>query len=481
MTKKYLYMSMLSAALLLGGCKDEFLNQEPYTSLPVGDAIVTTNDLQAAANGMYSSLRSTGAYGRSIPIMGDLMADNVFIAPSNSGRYITQNNFSTTVATVEASDMWSAMYTSILRANTVIFAELPAVAGADQAAVDQLKGEAYAVRALCHFELVKFFAKPYTVDPNAPGIPIVAEFSASNPTQYYTSFKPSRGTVQQVYAQILADLEKAYTLMTVSKSSAFFTKYAAKALQARAYQYMGDFANAKTAALDVVNNSGYKLVTSANFAAYWASGAARTDKVETLYEIGLDGVNNNGTNALAYLYDQNGYYDMFATTDLYKTYSATDVRRGLLKVNAAGTKGIGTESYAVNKYPNTSNAADKDDIKVIRYAEVVLILAEAQARTGEPAAALITLNNVASARGAAPYVSLGDQLIEDILTERRKELAFEGHRYWDFMRLNRPIQRTAEHPAAARLIAVDNARRIQPIPQGERDANPNIQQNEGYN
>ncbi len=445
--------------------------------MPVGSAIVTTNDLQAAANGMYNSLRAVGAFGRSIPIMGDLMADNVYIAPSNSGRYLTQNNFSTTVATAEPSDMWSALYTSILRANTVIFAELPSVTQADQATVNQLKGEALAVRALCHFELVKFFAKPYTVDPNAPGVPIVAEFSTSNPTEYYTNFKPTRSTVQQVYAQIISDLDQAYNLMTVSKSSAFFTKYAAKALQARAYQYMGDFVKAKAAALDVVNNSGYKLVPAADFASYWASGAARTNKVETLFEIGLDGVNNNGTNALAYLYDLNGYGDMLATTDLYNTYTTGDVRKGLIVV---GKKGTVDPAYVVNKYPNTSNAADKDDIKVIRYAEVVLILAEAQARTGEEAAALLTLNGLAATRNGAPYVSAGDQLIEDILKERRKELAFEGHRYWDFMRLNRPIQRTSEHPATARLIEVDNPKRIQPIPQGERDANPNIEQNTGY-
>ncbi|MFD2246267.1 RagB/SusD family nutrient uptake outer membrane protein [Pontibacter ruber] len=472
MNKRFIYMSLLSATLLLGSCKDEFLDQEPYSSLPIGSAILTADDMQSAANGMYQSLRSTDTFGRNIPLMGDLMADNVYIAPANSGRYIAQNAYTTTVATAEPANMWSALYTTILRANTIINATVPA-----SPTVDQLKGEAYAVRALCYFELTKFFATPYTVNPNALGVPLVTTFDPKNPTSYYTGSNPKRNTVAEVYAQINADLDQAYSLITATKNSSYINKYGARALQARAYLYMGDYQKAKEAALDVVTNGGYTLVSAANYASYWKNAAPVTNKVETIFEISLDGVNNNGTNALAYIYDQNGYGDMLATTDLYNTYAEGDVRKSVI---TAGKKGTVNPAYIVAKYPNTLNASDKDDIKVIRYAEVLLTLAEAEARTGNPIEALRRLNEVATARGAAPYVSVGDQLIQDILTERRKELAFEGHRYWDFMRLNLPIIRTAQHPSAAREIAVDNFRRIQPIPQGELDANPNIEPNPGY-
>ena len=472
MNKKVIYMSLLSATMLLGSCKDEFLDQQPYSSLPIGIAITTADDMQSAANGMYQSLRSADSFGRNIPLMGDLMADNVYIAPANSGRYLTQNGYTTTVASAEPANMWSVLYTTILRANTIINAAVPA-----STAVDQLKGEAYAVRALCYFELTKFFATPYTVNPNALGVPLVTTFDASNPTSYYTESNPKRNTVAEVYTQIQSDLTQAYNLINTTKNSSYINKYAARALQARAYLFMGDYAKAKETALDVVNNGGYSLVSAANYASYWKNASPVTNKVETIFEISLDGVNNNGTNALAYIYDQNGYGDMLATTDLYNQYTANDVRKSVITV---GKKGTVNPAYIVAKYPNTLNASDKDDIKVIRYAEVVLTLAEAEARTGNPVSALARLNEVATARGAAPYVSVGEQLIQDILTERRKELAFEGHRYWDFMRLNLPIVRTSEHPATAREIAVDNFRRIQPIPQGELDANPNIEPNPGY-
>jgi len=71
-------------------------------------------------------------------------------------------------------------------------------------------------------------------------------------------------------------------------------------------------------------------------------------------------------------------------------------------------------------------------------------------------------------------------LIEDIIKERRKELAFEGDRYHDLQRLNRVINRTPQHPASAQTIATDNFRRLEPIPLAETDANPNIAQNPGY-
>lgn len=469
MNKKFLYMSLLSATIMLGSCKDEFLDQTPYTAVPVATAITNSQELQAAVNGMYASMRSFEGLGRNIPILGDLKADNIWISTQNRGSYLGQNAYTMTGSAAEATEMWRTLYTSILRANTVINAELVATSPANQTTINQLKGEALAVRALNHFELVKHFAQPYTVNPKAEGVPVVLAFDQNA--------SPSRNTVEQVYAQIITDLDEAFNLMTANKNSSYMTKYAAKALQARAYLYMGNYEKAREAALEVVNNGGYTLVPAASYVNYWANPAPVSNKMETIFEISNDGVNNQGTNALAYFYDQAGYGDMLATTELYNLYEATDVRRNVITV---GKRGNDNPAYIVTKYPNTANAADKDDVKIIRYAEVLLTLAEAQARTGNEVLALARLNQVATARGASAYVSSGQQLIEDILTERRKELAFEGHRYWDFMRLNRVIVRTDQHPDGARSIELDNYRRIQPIPQGELDANPNITPNPGY-
>ena len=98
--------------------------------------------------------------------------------------------------------------------------------------INQYKGEAYAIRALCYFYLVRYFAKPYTDDPNSPGVPIILTYNINQ--------KAPRNTVAEVYTQILSDLDKAYTNMTLFSNSGQFSKYAAKALQAKVYLYKGD-------------------------------------------------------------------------------------------------------------------------------------------------------------------------------------------------------------------------------------------------
>ena len=134
-------------------------------------------------------------------------------------------------------------------------------------------------------------------------------------------------------------------------------------------------------------------------------------------------MNNNGTNALAYFYDQAGYGDAISSDDLYNQYSATDARKGLF---ITGTRASQTVRI-VNKYQNTSNAADKDDVKVIRYAEVLLTLAETYYHLGDEVNATLYLNMLSKQRDPsfAGYTSTSAQLLNDIILERRKELAFK--------------------------------------------------------
>jgi hypothetical protein len=340
-----------------------------------------------------------------------------------------------------------------------------------------------------HFELVRNFAHPYTVAPNDPGVPVV--------TTYDQSALPPRNTIKEVYTQIISDLNKAYSMislnqgqnMTISSTkvsrgmtSEFISKYAAKALLAKVYLTMGDWQNAKDAALDVVNNSGFTLVTAGNYVSYWADPSARDDKVETLFEISSDAAANLSSNQLSAFYQQPpiGYGDLWVTNDLYNQYSTTDVRRSVILTGNVSGQTI----YINNKYSNTANPADKDDIKVIRFADVVLILTEAYAHLSDEAQALNYLNMVAEARDPsfAGYTSSGVQLLSDIINERRKELAFEGDRYWDLMRLNLPITNhlKTQIPYNPFPIAITDIHRIFPIPQAEIDVNPNITQNPGY-
>ena len=448
-------------------CKKSFIEINSPTSLVPDVALGTEADLLVALRGAYAGLRGVDFYGRTLPVLGDLMADNAYQSTLNTNRYTFYNNYSNTIgataADANAAGMWATAYTTILRANNIINSTVATTVN-----VSQYKGEAYAIRALCYFALVRHFAKPYAEDPAALGVPII--------TKYNPDLKPARNKVSEVYTLMIDDLNNAYTLMTKFTNSSQFSKYAAKGLQAKVYQNMGDKTNAKTAALDVINNSGFTALTAAAHAAYWTSITFRTDKVETLFEVSSDAVANLAFDELSYLYSQSGNYgDLLCSDALYALFATADVRKALY---ATGTR-AGLPSVFVNKYPAISG--DPSDTKVLRFSEMYLIAAESSLPTNE-VDALNYVNLLTSKRGANPIVSTGAALFEDIITERRKELAFEGDRFHDLQRLKRDIARSTNYPAAAQAIPYTVTRRLLPIPQVEIDANPAIkpQQNAGY-
>ncbi len=465
LNNKMLLVIVLLATMV--SCKKEFIELNPPTSLTPAQALGTEADLLVALRGAYSGIRGVDFYGRSMPIWGDIMADNAYQSALNTNRYTFFNDYSDTKGTTAAdgnvAGLWGSAYGVILRANNIISTSV-----ASNANVDQYRGEAYAIRALSYFALIRHFAKPYSEDPAALGVPIV--------TKYDPEFKPARSKVSEVYALMIDDLNKAYTLMTKFTNSSQFSKYAAKALQAKIYLNMGDKVNAKTAALDVINNGGFSALTTTSHASYWSSSAVITSKVETLFEVSSDAVGNLSFDALSYLYSQQGNYgDLLCADDLYASFAATDVRRSLYSVGVRA----GLPSVFMNKFPVITG--DLSDTKVLRLSEMYLIAAEASLPANETDA-LTYVNFITSRRGAAPIVATGAALLESIITERRKELAFEGDRFHDMQRLKRTITRSTNYPATSRTIPYTVFRRLFPIPQAEIDANPQIkpQQNTGY-
>lgn len=462
-----IYVSTLT--MLLAGCSKNFINESPSDSVPASQAINTESGLSDALNGAYSGLRAVALYGRDFPVIGDLQADNTYVETKNSGRYLPQYNYSVVSSDGVVGEMWNQAYIDILRVNNIIDAN---VSGPNVAAI---KAQAYAIRGLLYFKLVNIYAKPYTVDSTSLGVPIILHF---NPNLF-----PARNKVSEVYSQIISDLKMAVANAPAYSSSVRISKYAAEGLLARAYLYMGDNTDAKNAAVDVINNSPFTLVTPNNYAAFWKNPAARTDAVETMFEVDCDAINNNGFDDLGGIY-YNGYNDIYCSSQLYNLYSSTDVRRGLL---VPGTTKSGSPAYIVTKFPNAQNT-DRDNLKVIRLSEVYLIAAEASLPNNEPDA-LKYLNALLAQRDpiAAPYVLTGPLLLQAIVTERRKELAFEGDRLYDMNRLQLPIARVANPgaipagPANINLnIPYPDNRRVAPMPQQEMTANPNIVQNPGY-
>ena len=486
---KYTFYITISLVVLFNSCKKSFLDLKPNNAVVVADAIQNEADLNTALNGLYASLRATDFYGRTLAIKGDLMADNAFQSSQNSGRYIQFNLYNITKTDGYASGIWLNSYNAIKNANVIINSGITV----SNDNISQLLSEAYAIRGMVYFDLCRNFAKPYTDDPNGPGVPIVLTFDQNA--------KPSRNTIKEVYNQAINDLTKAFSLakftqgqimtfvstgQTRTLNSSFIGKYVIEGILAKIYQHMGDWTRARDAALDVVNNGGYSLMASSGLVAYWKGASPRTDKVETMFEVTSDANNSVSDGTLANIYVPKNlggsYGDILATKSFYDSYAATDVRKQLYNPTVRSGQ-LGT-AYYVTKYPIDANV---DDVKITRYAEVLLILAEAYYNLADPVNALKYLNTVAKQRDPVflGYTSAGAQILEDILNERAKELAFEGYRFWDLYRLKRTFIKPQAQDGSNNIIqsitvTPSNPNMIFPIPNDEILINPNIQQNAGY-
>jgi len=460
--KYIIYSGLVMSTLMVSSCKKEFFDQPPATSIDAKDALKTETDVLTALTGTYAGLRVSTLYGRAIPLMGDLMADNVFVSTRNSGRYTGQNNYNYVINNADVLGVWQNAYMVILRANNIINST-PAVTS--QANVNQYKGEAYALRALMYFELVKAFARPYTDNPAGLGVPIVLDFNIDG--------KPQRSTVQQVYDRIQADLDQAFTLMTITQNASRFSKYSALALSAKVNLYKGTAASYQLAydqSRSVIANSGRALLTIGNFTNYWTAATPQT--YETLFEVISDQIDNAGFDELPYFYNQLGYGDGLTSASFYNSFSTTDLRRGLITV---GTRARAENpAYIINKINNISLYGGK---KVLRTSEMYLIAAEAAYNLGRSTDAVTNLQTLVAQRDPSSTITeTGAALFERIITERRKELAFEGDRFPTLNRLKRDI--TGRNASVA-SVPYTNFRRVFPIPQAEQDRNP-MTQNTGW-
>ena len=185
---------LMAGALLLTSCNKDFLDLKPYNQIAADVALTNETDMQAALNGAYAGLRDVDLFGRTIPLIGDLMSDNVYIAVVNSNRYLTEFNYSYLNTHANSLATWTDAYNAIMRLNNVINANIPS-----SATSNQLKGEALTLRAIMYFYAVNIWAKPFTVDPNAEGVPIVLTY---NPL-----LLPARSKVSEVYPKLIRILQ----------------------------------------------------------------------------------------------------------------------------------------------------------------------------------------------------------------------------------------------------------------------------------
>ena len=183
----FLFMIVLSAT----SCSDSFLDLQNPQSLPLKGTIKDLKTLTTASNGAYAQFKDVNYYNRTFILLPDLLGDNVFVSRSNGGRYLDQDAFAITREDGYVQSAWAAMYRTIVNANL-------SIAGGEalsaNAAINQVIGEMYAVRALAYFDLVRLFAQPYnyTADASHMGVPLVVQ-------PYNEIISPPRATVRFIH------------------------------------------------------------------------------------------------------------------------------------------------------------------------------------------------------------------------------------------------------------------------------------------
>lgn len=444
--------TLIALLMAINACTTSDLDPSTEQNKPVEGGIASDQNLFGILKGMYSRMTASGYYGRDYIINNEVRSDNCF-SNGNSGRFTTEAGFKYDANT---GFFWDEAYATIASANIVIGTD-PAELSGDAEFIKHMQGEAYAIRALVHFDLVKQYGQQHV--GGTLGVPYVTEFKGEDLT-------PARNTVEEVKTKIMADLETAFSMMDESYdiSKEFITKYAAKALEARVAAYFGDWATAKSAAEAVINSGNYEIVSASGYVASFATD----EPVNSIFELAFSPTDNRGINGLAYIYrttSGGSYGDVQVLDEVADLYEEGDVRADILGYEGIMLRNIG-------KYPDNSGY---DNVGVIRYEEVILIYAEALLETGGDA--LTQINLITSNRGASPYTTVTK---DDILNERRKEFIFEGHRFEDLCRFHKDIEKISLQQNFLATIHYGDAILAWPVPQAEMDANSNMIQNDGY-
>lgn len=447
-------------------CTEDSLDPTLAQNKDVETSIKSVEDLQGILNGAYNRMSQTAYYGRDYILYGEVRSDNCY-SNGHSGRIVTPAAMSMGTTDAHTTDTWTQIYAVIASANIVIGKEAVSLSG-DADMKNQIIGQAYALRALAHFDLLKLYGQQHVTGGDITvGIPYIKIYKGED-------VFPVRNTVTEVKTFIYEDLTTAAGLMDASlndDSKQYISSYAVEAIRARVAVYFSDWTIAKTACEAVIGSGLYEIVTEADYVTSWTIDSP----INSIFELAFSSTDNMGNNSIQNIYRGASYGDVRALTNLQLIFGGGDVR------NSAAMIGM-DNGYLSNlgKYP----AADySDDIMLFRYEEVILNYAEALygINPADPAA-LTNLNLIPAERGAAAYASISK---DNILLERRKELCFEGFRFDDLARTGKNIPYTAlplvdQNDVTHGEVVYGNYNYAFPIPRAEVNANGNCVQNYYY-
>ncbi|HMC02464.1 MAG TPA: RagB/SusD family nutrient uptake outer membrane protein [Flavobacteriaceae bacterium] len=469
--KKNIIYYLFAIGFIFTSCEKDRLDLAPFDAVSSSTALNAAGDFEIAVDGLYYMMLNSPYYGADLMSFPDVLADNLIYNPD--GRQTQKVYFEWRYDANSAKRNFMGDCADVIQQANFILENIDKLDDGD--VKDDIMAKALAARALAHFDQVKVYGKIPTQSGDANGSLGVPYLTSSDIRQL-----PTRNTVGEVYTNIINDLEMAKSLIGSDNSIYEFNLDAINGLLSRAYLYNGNMSGAVNAA-----NAVTKSVSSfGSFVGVWDDSSSegvlfKLKNLDTEQGIGT-GIPYSQTLS-AGIYSEYlisySFNELFMNDDIRQSaYVVTSAYNGLLYNHVAKylSSSINTGSGVV-------------DVKVIRAAEVFLNKAEAYAEMDQDGMALAALDAVRSERysGFVSGGETGQDLKDAIQLERRLELAFEGHRFFDIKRKGLPIQRDnfgefadgSGSPAFVQTMPAGDCRFQLAIPKAEIDVNPNMEQN----
>ncbi|GAB3718692.1 RagB/SusD family nutrient uptake outer membrane protein [Spirosoma flavus] len=472
--KRFSSSLLLILVLASSACQDDFLTLSPISSANVDKFYQTPADFQTAILGAYSTLQTGGMYGNWF-LFSEERSDNTE-QEDYAGTTQVYGDFDTfTLLSTNSfiSDAWNAHYRLINQCNTIL-SRIPSVNFTDASQKDQLIGEAKFLRGLAYFNLVRVYGD----------VPLVLTAISGS-----EAYQVNRSSIADIYTQIVSDLTDAGTKLPVSYTGSSIgrtTKGAAGSLLGKVYLTHKQYAQAAQVLKSVIDAGTYSLLPSYASVFLDANAQNKESIFEVAYKASSQGEGSNyATNfspkrGAVYVTGQgSGQGYNRPTQNIIAAYEPGDLRKPVsLSETWTDGKVIYNDPYVKKTFITPlATAYDGDGNWIVtRYADVLLMYAEALNEQGQTNQALPYLNQIRTRAGLTERTGLSQADARLALEqERRVELAFEGHRWFDLVRTGRAL---TVMKATGKTISERDL--LFPIPQQQIDINPLLKQNTGY-
>lgn len=486
--KKYLFpVIMFSLLSVMVSCSD-FLEIEPESqSVAVGntsaDSIYfhSANEVEAALAAAYGDFKNE-YYQLDYFVNGDAQSDDAYAGGDNPANFqIDDYNIDATNSNVSRD--WRYLYSTIGKTNTIINNLDGTIPGLTEERKKQIIGEASFIRAFMYFQAVQLWGD----------VPLqlteVKSISAAELDKIYSIIFPARSTQEEVYTQIIKDFETALAnvnVTTIHKGIA--TKGAVNAMLAKVYATRPnkDWNKVLSYCNDVIAG-GYTLLP--NYDDLWNNSAENT--AESIFEINYNGGASDGNWGVKIFRGLDWKKFNLPSNDLAKAFDAEgDLVRKNASITFLDVSGKWSDAHwpqtkypFINKYRKFDEGSNQNYI-FIRLADILLLKAEALNENGDMQGALQLVNQIRKRAKLADATAAGKEEMKALIAkERRLELAFEGHRWYDLKRTGKAIEvmNNAVGPTGEKLgYNLTSDRLLWPIPQSELDKNTKLSQNPGY-